>query len=178
MRATGGGGIESQVMNWVDLTILGVVGISAIISLVRGFVREALSLVSWIAAFFVSSSFYTYVAPALQDHIQDPLLRNGAAILLLFVLTLVVGSLVNFLFSQLVEKTGLTGTDRVLGMVFGALRGVLVVAAVLFVLDQFTNLSASAAWTQSQLIPEFRVVITWFFEYLKQSSTLIQSSQT
>ena len=163
-------------MNWVDLTILGVIAVSALVSLVRGFVREALSLVSWVAAFFVASTFYKDVSPLLSEYLQDPFLRDGGAILLLFILTLIIGSLVNFIFGVLVDKTGLTGTDRVLGMVFGALRGVLVVAAVLFVLDAFTTLNSTAAWQQSILLPEFKVVITWFFEYLKQSSTLIQSA--
>lgn len=163
-------------MNWVDLTILGVIAVSALVSLVRGFVREALSLVSWVAAFFVASTFYKDVSPLLADYLQDPFLRDGGAILLLFILTLIIGSLINFIFGVLVDKTGLTGTDRVLGMVFGALRGVLVVAAVLFVLDAFTTLNSTAAWQQSILLPEFKVVITWFFEYLKQSSTLIQSA--
>ncbi len=163
-------------MNWVDLTILGVIAVSALVSLVRGFVREALSLVSWVAAFFVASTFYKDVSPLLSEYLQDPFLRDGGAILLLFILTLIIGSLINFIFGVLVDKTGLTGTDRVLGMVFGALRGVLVVAAVLFVLDAFTTLNSTAAWQQSILLPEFKVVITWFFEYLKQSSTLIQSA--
>lgn len=161
-------------MNWVDLTILGVIAISALVSLIRGFVREALSLVSWVIAFFVASRFYKDVSPLLADYLQDPFLRDGGAILLLFLLTLIVGSLINYLIGILVDKSGLTGTDRVLGMVFGGLRGVLVVAAILFVLDSFTGLNSSAGWQQSVLIPEFKVVITWFFEYLKQSSTLIQ----
>jgi membrane protein required for colicin V production len=161
-------------MNWVDLTILGVIAISALVSLIRGFVREALSLVSWVVAFFVASRFYKDVSPLLEGHLQDPFLRDGAAILLLFVLTLIVGSLINYLIGILVDKSGLTGTDRVLGMVFGGLRGVLVVAAILFVLDSFTGLNSSAGWQQSILIPEFKVVIAWFFEYLKQSSTLLQ----
>ncbi|PVW41355.1 colicin V production protein, partial [Klebsiella pneumoniae] len=74
---------------------------------------------------------------------------------------------------QLVEKTGLSGTDRVLGICFGALRGVLIIAAILFFLDTFTGMAKSDDWHQSQFIPYFTPVIRWFFEYLQSSSSFL-----
>lgn len=161
-------------MNWIDFTILGVVALSTLISLVRGFVKEAVSLVVWIAAFFIASNFYSQLAPFLSQ-IDDSLIRNGVAIAILFVSTLIVGAIVNYLISMLVEKTGLTGTDRVLGAVFGLIRGGLIVAAVLFFVDAFTPLSSVDAWQTSLLIPEFSVVIEWFFDYLQSGSSFLTS---
>ena len=159
-------------MVWIDYAILAIIGISTLISLIRGFVKEALSLVAWIGAFFVASNFYANLAN-LFTNITDEFLRNAAAATILFIATLVLGALVNYIISQLVNKTGLSGTDRVLGLVFGALRGVLIVSAVLFFMDAFTSVSTKPWWQESELVHEFKFVIEWFFEYLKQSSSLL-----
>ncbi|NQZ24535.1 MAG: CvpA family protein [Colwellia sp.] len=160
-------------MVWIDYAILAVVGISTLISLVRGFVKEAVSLVIWISAFFIASKFYENLANLLTS-ISDQTLRNAAAIAILFITTLIIGALVNYLIGQLVSKTGLSGTDRVLGLVFGALRGVLITSAILFFMDAFTPVSSSNWWIKSQLIPEFTLIVEWFFEYLKNSSSFLK----
>ena len=158
-------------MVWIDFVILGIIALSAVVSLVRGFVKEAMSLATWLAAFFVASNFYADLS-ALLD-ISDPLIRNGTAIAILFVLTLILGALINYIVSQLVDKTGLSGTDRVLGVCFGAVRGVLIVAALLFFSDTMTGFNQSLWWQQSVLIPEFGVVIQWFFSLVQNSSSFL-----
>lgn len=159
-------------MNWIDFTIIGIIGFSSLVSLIRGFIKEALSLVTWGCAFYVASHYFYLLADFLTGF-QQPMVRNGIAIGILFILTLIVGALVNYVISSLVEKTGLSGTDRVLGVCFGALRGGLIVAAVLFFLDTFTAFSKSPDWAQSQLIPQFSFIIRWFFDYLQSTSSFL-----
>ena len=159
-------------MNWVDYAIIGVIILSALISIVRGFVKEALSLISWVLAFFIASRFYMYITSYLTCFDSD-VIRIAVAIAILFISTLIVCAIISYIIGQLVQKTGLSGTDRVLGICFGVLRGILVVALVLFFIDTFTPLSQSQEWKQSQLIPHFHFIIRWFFDFIQQSSSFL-----
>ncbi|MGC7559606.1 CvpA family protein [Pasteurella sp. PK-2025] len=161
----------------IDYIIIAIIGFSILISVLRGFVREVMSLVSWILAFFVASHFYPYLANYLTQ-IESPYIRNGSAIALLFIATLIVGAIVNYTIGQLVDKTGLSGTDRVLGACFGLLRGVLIVAALLFFVDNFTNFSQSEWWKESKLIPHFGFIVEWFFQQIKANSSFLNSTLT
>ncbi|AOF54065.1 colicin V synthesis protein [Rodentibacter caecimuris] len=159
----------------IDYIIIGIIAFSILVSLLRGFVREVLSLASWVVAFIVASQFYPYLATYLTQ-IESMYVRNGTAIGILFVLTLIVGGIINFVIAQLVDKTGLSGTDRVLGAVFGLLRGALIVAAILFFLDTFTNFEQTDWWKEAKLIPHFGFIIEWFFQQLQASSSFLNST--
>jgi membrane protein required for colicin V production len=152
-----------------------VIGFSALISLVRGFVKEALSLVIWAGAIFISNQYYERLAVYFTK-IDNELLRKGAAVAALLIATLVVGAVVNYVIAQLVQKTGLSGTDRVLGVVFGALRGVLIIAGALFFIDAFTTLSNAEWWRDSVLIPEFSRIIAPFFEHIRETSSFLSDA--
>jgi len=152
-------------MNWIDIIILGILLVSALISLVRGFVREALSLVVWVGAFWVAITYSPMLEAQFAEHINTPSLRLALSFFLLFLATLVAGGVVNFLIGQLVDRTGLSGTDRVLGMVFGAARGVAVVAA-LVLLAGLTPLPKDPWWQASTLLPHFQMLALWLRDFL------------
>lgn len=145
---------------WIDWLIAGIVIISALISLKRGFFKEVLSLVTWVAAIFVAWSFGGAFAGRLTDYIATPSIRVMAACALLFVATLLVGALINRMVSGLVQATGLSGTDRILGMAFGGLRGCLLVTALLGLLT-LAPLEQDQAWQQSVLLPHFMLLADW-----------------
>ncbi len=154
-------------MSWVDYAMLGVILVSTVISLLRGFVREALSLGIWLLAFWVSWSFFRELALRLTPWIDTPSVRLGVAFAGLMLVSLVIGGLVNFLVIQLVERTGLSGTDRFIGMIFGLARGVLVVA-VLVLLAGLTPLPGDPWWQSSALIPYFQELALWLRELLPE----------
>ena len=144
----------------VDWAIIAVIAVSALISLTRGFVKEALSLLTWVIAGLVAWMFGGALADLLTGYIDTPSIRVITACGILFVLTLILGGLINYLIGQLVLVTGLTGTDRFLGMVFGAARGALLVVVVVGLLS-LARVQADVWWRESSLIPHFLLVADW-----------------
>ncbi len=147
-------------MVWVDFLIIGIIVISVVISIVRGFVKEVFSLASWILAFWVALMFYPHVATLLLDYIVTPSIRLFAAFTSLFVVTLILGALVNHLISQLVKKTGLSGTDSMLGIFFGLIRGVTIVA-LLMLAAAATPMPQDDWWQNSLLLAHFETLAVW-----------------
>ncbi|TRX75712.1 CvpA family protein [Pseudomonas mangiferae] len=145
---------------WVDWAIIAVIAVSSLISLKRGFVKEALSLLTWIIAGAVAWMFGGALSQYLVDYIQTPSARIIAACAILFVATLLVGALINFLIGELVRVTGLSGTDRFLGMVFGAARGGLLVVVAVGLLS-LAPVQQDPWWQQSSLLPHFLMVADW-----------------
>ena len=147
-------------MSWIDLCIIGVIVLSALISLVRGFVKESISLVSWIVAGIIALRYYAPMADLLEPFIVSITLRQWVGGGILFIVTLIVGAIVNFIVSQLVSKTGLSGTDKALGVVFGAARGVLIVA-MLVLLASLTPMPEASWWQDSAMIGFFQQLAEW-----------------
>jgi len=106
-----------------DFIVLGIIVISVIISLMRGFVKEALSLAGWLVSLWVAMSFSSGMAELFGSSISDPTLRLLVAFICLFILSLVVAAIINFFAAQFVQRAGLTGVDRTIGSVFGFLHG-------------------------------------------------------
>lgn len=145
---------------WVDWGIVAIVCVSCLISLQRGFVKEALSLLTWIVAGAVAWMFGGALAAHLVEFIEIPSVRVIAGCAILFIATLVLGALVNYLISELVRVTGMSGTDRFLGTAFGAARGALLVV-VLVGLISLAPVQQDLWWQQSILIPHFLMVADW-----------------
>ena len=167
-------------MNWADWAILVVLTLSSVISLARGFIKEALSLIIWIVALVVANVFSNRLEVLLTNTISTPSLRAMAAFLLVFIGVLLLGALINFCIGLIVKATGLSGTDRLLGMLFGFARGLLIVMLLLIYVPNYVPVKNDPWFQQSTLIPYFSPyqaavqngisgVTSWVIQLLKPS---------
>lgn len=154
-----------QNLIWVDYAIITLICISSIIGLLRGFIKEAFSLILWMAAVWVGLNFSRALSVFFEAHITYPSARIAAAFAVLFFLTLILGGVVSFLLSALIEKTGLSGSDRFVGMIFGIARGMVVVSLVIM-LAGLTPLPEDPWWKESTLIPPFQSLAVWLREQI------------
>jgi membrane protein required for colicin V production len=152
---------------WVDYLIIIIIFISMIISLLRGFVKEALSLAGWIIAVLIGFVYMNQLALLIQPKLSSlpPSILNLLAFSILLILSLIVAGLLNNLIAKLVEKTGLTGTDRAIGMLFGIARG-MVLVGVLVLLAGFTMVPQDPWWKQSVFLVHFQQLAVMLSDFL------------
>ncbi len=148
-------------MNWIDWAIVAILGLSTLLSLKRGFVKEALSLIAWVTAFLVSTGFSARLSTQFLEFIANDSIRYVSAYVLLFAATLMLGSLLNMLLAQVLKVTGLSGADRLLGTVFGFTRGLVVVLVMLFVMRAVLPVEEQQSVEQSLLVPHLTMVEQW-----------------
>ncbi len=154
-------------MVWVDIVIIGIILVSTLISLFRGFVKEFISLATWVLAGILAVRYMDVMASLLENSIALVTVRMAVSFAILFIATLIVGAMVNFIISQLVSKTGLGGTDKALGMIFGMGRGVLIIV-MLLLLGGLTPMPEELWWKESILIEHFSAISAWIREFLPQ----------
>ena len=157
-------------MNWADWAIISIFSLSCFIGVIRGFVREALSLVVWVVAALVAKVFGSQLEVLLIGHIETPSVRLMTAYAVLFIATLLLGAMLSYLIGALVRATGLSGTDRLLGMIFGAARAFIIVMALLILLPGFLPVAEDEWWQQAQLIPHFLACEDWVIAGYEQVS--------
>ncbi|RDI98257.1 CvpA family protein [Dyella solisilvae] len=155
-------------MNWADYIILAVLALSVLIGLWRGLISEVLALAVWAAAFWVAWTFGPSVSGYFEHSIHLPSVRLLVGYGICFLTVLIAGALVRFLVSKLVEGTGLSGTDRLLGMVFGFARGVLLVTLAVFLLG-FSAVTRDPWWQESVLLPQFKELAAWLDKQVPES---------
>ena len=136
-------------MSTLDLLIWGLITASAVIGMTRGFVKEATSLGAWIGAVAAAMFFGPVLATTFPDSWAESPLGLNIAYGIMFTIAVVVGLNLQLLLTRLVSSSGLTGTDRFLGIIFGGFRGAVVVTVLLMGLQTFV--SDASWWEQSEL---------------------------
>jgi len=147
----------------VDYILLAAFAVSVAIGFFRGFFREALSLVNWALALWLAWRFSGVLDPLLAS-VSSPAVQLWLGRMLVFLGALLAGALLSHLVALLVRKTGLTGADRTLGMVFGAGRGVLVVG-ILVIVFQLLEMDREQWWQESVIVPKTAELTRTIREY-------------
>lgn len=156
----------------VDILIAAILAISVIIGVVRGFVKEAISITALLFAIWAAFSFGPDVGKIADSWISSKELQTWFGRILVFTLILAVGGLIGWGISKLVRLSVLSGIDRLVGGFFGAARGVLFVA--LFILaGEYAGFSNDSWWTKSKLIPHFKVVAEWIMVMAPQGYEML-----
>ena len=139
-------------MNLADYLVIAVVIVSSIIGAVRGFLREAIALVTLVVALFVAWHFAGLLEPHLGGMLSKPPQSTWAARAIIFLIVLLVGMGVAAILGYFVRLSLFSGTDRLLGFVFGLFRGI-VLLGVFVMLGQLLRLDGETWWTKSRLMP-------------------------
>lgn len=167
-------------LNAIDYFILTVLAISVLAGLLRGLVKEIISLLTWIAAFFVSTYFASSLAASFSGSqqvqsmmssagastVHVSLLSLGISYVALFVGTLLAGSLINYFISSAVDTGGVSFANRILGGVFGLIRGILILFVMIFLI-QLSPIGAQPVWMQSQFVTAFQPAVKWLDEIVQ-----------
>jgi membrane protein required for colicin V production len=155
----------SQSLIWIDYAIVVVIAVSALIGLLRGFVKELSRLLTWLVIVLVWAHYGPDFARAFQRFSADPLTQLALACGGLLVAVLLLSALIQWILKDVILRDRLSIIDRVLGIAFGVGRGLLMVS-VLLVMANLTAMPQSSWWTKSALIPRFQPFVSQLKDHL------------
>lgn len=151
-------------MIWIDYIIIGLLCITLLTGMLKGFGLQIFSLLAWVLALLVSLNFSRDFSFFLQHTIIDPAARIAASFAALCLITRFVGSLIGVLLSRLLKKPALSIIDRLAGMVFGIAHGAIFVT-IIIMLCGLSVLPKSPWWKDSKLIPPFQSIAMWLRDH-------------
>lgn len=146
-------------LNWLDFIILGIFALSILISFFRGFVRELVSLTSWVFAVILGIRYSKDLGATLfASVIPSQMLQHILAFVIILILVLVVGIMINIALRNLIKRGGISFTDALLGLVFGLIRG-LILVTILVLLLKTTAFENTDTYKSSELVPYVQILI-------------------
>jgi membrane protein required for colicin V production len=149
----------------LDWVIVGILALSCLVGIWRGLMREIFSLAGWIAAVVLSLRYAVTLGLYLPGDINWPVLRTTIAVAIILIVCLFTAAALGWLVHKFIAAAKLSGTDRMLGALFGLLRGVLIIFAAVY----FTSRTAFAqqpAWRDAWLLPPFDAGVRWLAPHL------------
>jgi membrane protein required for colicin V production len=145
-------------MTIFDYFVLGIIGFSILVGLMRGAIREFFSIIGWVLAFYLANKFNGEVISYIPEQVPGEAVKAIAAFLLVFLAVLFLCTLLALLLTTLIKAVGLGGLNRVLGGLAGAIKGVLIVC-ILAMLAAMTDIPKDARWTNAMLSAPVEVLV-------------------
>ncbi len=164
-----------MILHWLDYLILGIIVLSLLMGIFRGIVREIFLLAGWVVSILLALHYMDRIEVLLQNTITIPTIRSMIAFAGIFMVSMFVLAFINNILGKIIHKTGLKGIDRLLGMFFGIVRGI-VILTILFWMGGMYDATALAQkpWNQSQLLPHFKPLLVWMDELSNSSNINIK----
>lgn len=161
-------------MNGVDYLIIAVLTFSVLLGMVRGFVAEAVAVLAWVCGLWLAWRYAPLLEPYMAGALGEPPVRTWAARVIIVMAVVVLGWLVSALLSYLLRHSGLSVlVDRLLGLVFGAVRAAVIIAAFVL-LAQFARLDQARWWQKSRLMPYATEVAGWIQTFAETGMTVLE----
>ena len=164
-------------MPYIDIFITVAIVISVVVGFVRGFVKEAISIGALLFAIWAALYFGPAVGDVSQSWLSSEELQVWFGRVLVFAVVLSIGGLLGWGISKLVRLSVLSGMDRLMGSIFGAARGILLVAVAVLG-GQFAGFDDDDWWAESRLMPHVQVVSDWIVVMAPQGLELIIPDDT
>lgn len=153
--------------SWLDIIIICIIGLSILTGLLRGFIKESIALLAWVVALWLAFNYSPMLAVHFQHYVHDVTMRTIIAFLIIVICTILIGAIVSTCCNMLMRKSGLKPMDRILGMVFGVLRGVFIII-LLGVVLKITGISMDKYTSNSRLYPSLEPLIIWLYDFTPQ----------
>ena len=147
-------------VNYIDITIVVIILITALIGFMRGLVWMTTFIATWIVAGFLAFTYKDQLAAALPIKLGSDFAQTALAALLIFLGVLIVGAIINAILHKLIKSIGLGTFDRILGIGLGALLGALAISLLTMLLG-LTELPKQEAWAKSKFVPKFQEAAAW-----------------
>ncbi len=163
-------------MNWLDIVMLLIVGLSALFGFWRGFVREALAVAAWIAGLVIARIYSPVLAELLSGMLANETARYVLAFALLVLLTLIVGAIISHFLRKLLHQVGFAITDRLLGLLFGVARGAIIILVIIFFARPYAE--EATWWQASQLMPYAIDLLEWSQLFIEDYTSQDESTAT
>lgn len=158
-------------MAWIDYLVIAIIVFSSFISIMRGFIRESLALGAWVISIWIAVTYADNLSPHLMPLVSSESLSIGIAVLILLLSSLLVVSIINFLLSLLFFRGQVRTIDRILGLGFGVMRGILIISMFMLIAS-YIQMTTQPWYLESTLLPYFSPISEWLHQIIQSQLPL------